>query len=131
MKDCKENIQQEKSFVEKIKSDVDFAEEIFKRGVIEGSKHSTPSPETLERLNKIETSLQDMMLSFREHTKRSEERVEEIVLEFKAGMKDVKIITELLSNASFMKNFFIKAGVLLSFVGGTYLLFRDIFHGQN
>lgn len=112
-------------------TDLDLTEEIFKRGVLEGNKHSSPSPETITRLNKIEETLEQMMDSFKDHSKRSEERIEQIVKEFQEGMKDVKYITELLSNASFMKKFFISTGALLTFFGGTYLLFRDIFHGQN
>ena len=111
--------------------DLDYTEEIFRRGVAEGSKHKTPSPETIARLNKIEATLEEMMESFKDHSKKSEERIEQIVIEFKEGMKDVKYITELLSNASFMKKFFISTGSLIAFLGGTYLLFRDVFHGQN
>lgn len=114
---------------QKILADLDFTEEIFRRGVLEGTKHSSPSPETLARLNKIEETLEEMVESFKDHSKKSEERFEEIVKEFKEGMKDVKYITELLSNASFMKKFFISTGSLIAFLGGTYLLFRDVFHG--
>jgi hypothetical protein len=111
--------------------DLDFTEEIFRRGVVEGAKHSIPSPETLSRLNKIEETMLHIMNSFDEHAKNSEKRIEEIVLEFREGMKDVKAIQEFLSNASFLKKFLIGGGSFIAFVGGTYLLFRDIFHGNN
>ncbi len=124
-------VQFNKETKEKIADNLDFTEEIFRRGVFEGTKHSSPSPETLARLNKIEETLEEMMESFKDHSKKSEERIEQIVIEFKEGMKDVKYITELLSNASFMKKFFISTGSLIAFLGGTYLLFRDVFHGQN
>lgn len=39
-------------------SDLDFTQEVFRRGVLEGVRHSTPSPETLVRLSKIEETLQ-------------------------------------------------------------------------
>jgi len=42
---------------DKIIKDLNFAEEIFRRGLIEGSKHSQPSPETITRLTNIETTL--------------------------------------------------------------------------
>ena len=119
------------TYKDKILKDVDFTEEIFRRGVSEGVKHSSPSPETLARLNKIEDTLEKMMDSFKDHSKRSEERIEEIVLEFKEGMKDVKYITELLGNASFMKKFFIATGSVIGFLGGSYLMFKSILYGQN
>ena len=121
----------EETYKDKILKDLDFSEEIFRRGVLEGTKHSKPSPETLERLEAIESTLEKMMDSFKDHSKRSEERIEEIVIEFKEGMKDVKAITEFLSNASFMKKFFIGTGGLIGFIGGTYLMFKTILYGQN
>ena len=120
------------NYLEKIKQiNPDIAEEIFNKGVLEGTKHSSPSPETLARLNKIEDTLKEMMDSFKDHSKKSEERIEEIVAEFKEGMKDVKYITELLSNASFMKKFFISSGAFVTFIGGTYLMLKAILNGQN
>lgn len=110
---------------------MDFVEHIFKRGVEEGKTHKAPSPETLERLEKLETTLTTMMDSFKEHASSSEKRVEEIVIEFREGMKDVKRITELLGNASFMTKFFISAGAVLTFGMGTYLTIKQIIHAQN
>lgn len=108
-----------------------FIEHIFNRGVEQGKEHKAPSPETLKRLEKLETTLTTMMDSFKDHSRKSEERIEEIVKEFQEGMKDVKYITELLGNASFMKKFFISAGALVTFCGATYLMVKSILHAQN
>lgn len=120
-----------KDFREKIIKDVDFTEEIFNRGVLEGTKHKTPSPETIARLNKIEETLEKMMEDFKDHSRKSEERIEQIVREFQEGMKDVKYITELLSNASFMKKFFISTGAVVTFAGATYLMVKSIINNGN
>lgn len=50
-----------KDFREKIIQDVDFTQEIFNRGVVEGSKHKVPSPETLVRFEKLDHILQDLV----------------------------------------------------------------------
>lgn len=121
----------QKDFREKIKQDTDFAEEIFNRGLLEGAKHSVPSPETIARLNKIEETLEKMMNDFKDHSRKSEERIEQIVREFQEGMKDVKYITELLSNASFMKKFFISLGAVITFLGSTYLVIKSIMNNGN
>lgn len=111
-------------------SDLYFTQEVFRRGVLEGVRHSTPSPETLVRLSKIEETLDKIMDAFRDHSKKSEERIEEIVKEFQEGMKDVKYITELLGNASFMKKFFISSGAVVTFGGATYLMIKSIIDGK-
>lgn len=109
----------------------DFVEDIFRRGVLEGAKHSIPSPETLARLNRLDETLNMIIKTFNDHSQKSEDRIEQIVLEFREGMKDVKEVKDFLNNASFLKKFLIGGGSLIGFIGGTYLLFRDIFHGNN
>ena len=121
------------TYKDKIK-DVDLVEEIFKRGVLEGTKHSVPSPETTLRLSNIEKTLENMMDSFKGHSKKSEERIEEIVLEFREGMKDVKSLQEFLNNATFTKRFLLSTGGVVAgvvtFVLGTYLMVKSIFNGN-
>lgn len=64
----------QKDFREKIKQDTDFAEEIFKRGVLEGAKHSVPSPETIARFEKLDHCLQDLTNAIRSLEAHSHER---------------------------------------------------------
>ena len=112
-------------------SQLDFIEDIFKRGVLEGTKHSSPSPETLERLNKIEDTLKEITDNFIKHSNIRDEHIQTMMEEFREGMKDVKTITSLLNNSSFMLKFFIGAGGFLTFILTTYLLIKNLFYGQN
>jgi predicted transcriptional regulator len=115
--------------------DPDLFEEIFKKGVIEGTKHSAPSPETLERLNKIEASIKEITDTFMTHSQRRDEHMTEILNEFREGMKDVKQIKELIGNTSFAANIFWKVaitiGSLVVFFASTYLLIKQAMYGQN
>lgn len=116
------------------KENLDFLEKIFNRGLTEGVAHSKPSPETLERLNKIEVTLESMMESFKDHSRKSEERIEQIVLEFREGMKDVMSIKEFLNNAAFTKKFLIGSGgviaAMVSFFWAVYVMIKTLINGN-
>lgn len=118
-----------------IANDPDLFEEIFKKGLIEGTKHSSPSPETLSRLNKIEESLREITSTFLEHSQKRDEHMTEILNEFREGMKDVKQIKELIGNASFSANLLWKIGITIGsltvFFASTYLMIKQVIYGQN
>lgn len=63
-----------KDFREKIKNDTEFAEEIFNRGLSEGIKHRTPSPETIARFEKLDECLENLTVAIRSLETHSIER---------------------------------------------------------
>ena len=73
------------------KDELDQLQDMFNKGVIEGTKHSIPSPETLSRLNKIEESLREITNTFLEHSQKRDEHLQTMLSEFREGMIDVKI----------------------------------------
>lgn len=110
--------------------------EIYNRGVKSGMEHITPSPETTLRLNQLESDVQKLTEAFTIHSREvielSEKRDEHLIQmmeEFKEGMKEVKKITELLSNSSFAANLVWKValgiGAFITFVLGTYLMIKQ------
>lgn len=121
MSNIRENVKINKAnYLKNLKSlDLDVVEDIFKRGVLEGTKHSAPSPETISRLEKIEETLSNVITLFTEHSKRESEKIDSFMVEFRDGMKDVKTIIELVGNISFTKKLLIGMGGFLTFaVGG-------------
>lgn len=125
-------------YINKIKGiDPSVVEEIFERGLKEGFKHTEPSPETAIRLNRLEKDVQKLTEAFTQHSREviehSEKRdvhLTEMMKEFKEGMKEVKKITELLSNATFATNIgwkiLLGIGAFITFSLATYLEVRQI-----
>jgi len=112
-------------------TELDNIQKIYNDGILEGIKHSKPSPETLERLEKIETAMKDITDMFMEHSKQRDEHLQQMLSEFREGIKDVKRVTGLLDNSSFMVKFFVGLGSFFMFMGGAYLMVKSILHGQN
>jgi len=110
---------------------LDTIESIFQKGVLEGTKHSSPSPETIARLEIIEKKINEITETFMTYSQTRDEHLQIMLSEFREGMKDVKRVTGLLDNSSFMVKFFVGVGSFMMFMGGAYLMLKQIFHGQN
>lgn len=110
---------------------LDTLETMFDRGFKEGNKHSSPSPETLQRLEKIEQAIHEITTTFLKHSETRDEHLQIMLTEFREGMTDVKRVTNLLNNSSFMVKLFIGLGSFFMFMGGAYLMVKSIINGNN
>lgn len=92
-----------KDFREKIKQDTDFAEEIFNRGVAEGAKHKTPSPETIARFERLDQCLQELTNAIRSleaHSLERGKKVDEMYDYFTKGSNVVWFIKWIFGTAA-------------------------------
>ena len=116
-----------------IKLAPEVIEDAYKRGFNSGTLHATPSPETAQRLLTLENSLTQLTQAFTKHSQIKEEKLDELLKtmeEFKDGMKDVKMIKDLMGNTSFAANLFwkiaISIGAIITFSLGTYLMIKQL-----
>ena len=107
--------------------------EVYKEGFNSGAEHNKPSPETAMRLTNLENSLTELTQAFTKHSRIKEEKLDELLKsmeEFKDGMKDVKMIKDLMGNTSFAANLFwkiaISIGAIITFSLGTYLMIKQL-----
>lgn len=109
--------EQENSYRKKIReSDLDFTEEIFKRGVIEGTKHATPSRETINRFEKLDHCLQDLtdaIHRLEEHSKVRSKKVDEMYEYFIKGGNVVWFIKWVFGSAAALGGLIIMAKSIL------------------
>lgn len=94
-----------------------FVESLFKRGVEEGMAHSSPSPLTLEKFEKMDHIMQDIQESMKRLLQHSEERD-----------KKVDEMYKVFSNGNFLISVAKWWFGLLITLGGAYLLFDNIMH---
>lgn len=109
-----------KYFREKIINDVDFTEEIFNRGVLEGTKHKTPSPETLERFEKLDQCLQELTFAIRSLESHSIERGKKVDEMYEYFIRGGNVVW-------FIKWIFGTAAT----VGGLIVLYKSIINNDN
>lgn len=98
----------------------DLASEIFRNGVIEGTKHSAPSPQTVERFEKLEHCLQDLTEAIHRLEVHSVERAKKIDEMYDYVVKGQSVV------------WFIKwlAGTAAA-LGGLVVLFKSIANNGN
>lgn len=116
-----------------IKMNPNAISEVYKEGFNSGAEHNKPSPETAMRLTNLENSLTELTQAFTKHSRIKEEKLDELLKsmeEFKDGMKDVKMIKDLMGNTSFAANLFwkiaISIGAIITFSLGTYLMIKQL-----
>jgi hypothetical protein len=110
----------QKDFREKIKQDTEFAEEIFNRGLLEGAKHSVPSPETIARFEKLDLCLQELTAAIKSLENHSHERgkkVDEMYEYFTRGSNVVWFIKWIFGTAAA--------------IGGLIIMVKSILNNGN
>lgn len=120
MPNSRETIQSNTEFKKKLLSDVDFAEQLFQKGVLEGTKHSFPSPETLDRFEKLDHCLMDLTEAIHRleaHSMDRAKKIDEMYDYFTRGGNIVWFIKWIFGSAAT--------------VGGLIVLYKSIINGQN
>lgn len=95
--------------------------------MLDGIKHSLPSPQTLERFGKLEHFMQDLTHAIKDLEAHSKERAEKI----DAMMNRVDEMYKIYNNGTFLISIAKWGFGTVLALGGGYLMFKQIINGQN